>query len=87
MKYFVYVLENSFDMTWYVGFTINIEGRIIQHNTHTGGNHTKSKEGIWKPIYYEAYINKEDALKREKFLKSGSGKSFIKKQISNYLSR
>lgn len=40
-----------------------------------------------KLIYYEAYTEKEDAQGREKFLKSGSGKRFIKKQLKHYFIR
>ncbi|HJN84915.1 MAG TPA: hypothetical protein QF873_01175 [Patescibacteria group bacterium] len=36
-------------------------------------------------MYYEAYRNKMDALGREKFLKSGAGRRFVKKQVRHYL--
>lgn len=39
----------------------------------------------WKLIYYETYLHKMDAIRREKFLKSGSGWRFLKKQLSNYM--
>ena len=39
----------------------------------------------WKLIYYEAYIEKRDAIGREKFLKSGSGRKYLNKQLRNYL--
>jgi hypothetical protein len=35
-------------------------------------------------IYYEAYLDRKDATGREKFLKSGAGWRFIKKQLKNY---
>lgn len=85
INYFVYVLENSVDRSWYVGFTSDIDKRLDNHNTHTGGQYTKNKSGHWKLIYYEGYVNKVDAINREKFLKSGSGKMFIRKQIRLYL--
>lgn len=86
MKYFVYVLENQTDRSWYVGFTVNLKERIVQHNRHTGGEYTKKKNGNWKLIYCEIYLDKKDAVRREKFLKGGSGKAFLKKQLSYYLS-
>ena len=85
INYFVYVMKNSIDNAWYIGFTSDIEKRLINHNTHTGGQYTRNKSGRWEIIYYEGYINKTDALNREIFLKSGSGKMFIRKQIKNYL--
>ncbi len=87
ISYFVYVLENQIDKSWYIGFTANLEKRIINHNAHTGGEYTKNKPNKWQLIYCEGYINKVDATNREKFLKSGSGRTFVKKQIRDYLSR
>ena len=82
--YKVYVLENRADQSWYIGFTEGLEKRISAHNSGRGGRTTKLKPG-WKLIYYESYLNKKDALGREKFLKSGSGRKFLKNQLRNYL--
>lgn len=43
-----------------------------------------TKHGHYELIYYEAYLNKQDALGREKFLKGGSGRKYINKQLANY---
>lgn len=83
--YYVYVLENDDDETWYIGYTEDIDRRIKEHNTSSGGRTTRIKDGDWEVIYYEAYPNKQDAIGREEFLKSGSGRRFLKKQLSNYL--
>jgi putative endonuclease len=85
MLYFVYVLENNFDRGWYIGFTTDLKQRIDDHNSGKGGKTTKTKQN-WKLIYFEGYQNKKDALGREKFLKSGSGRKYLKKQLLNYLS-
>ena len=82
--YYVYVLENQADKSWYIGFTADIDKRPEEHNTGKGGRTTRLKKN-WKRIYYEAYLNKNDALGREKFLKSGSGHRFLKKQLRHYL--
>ncbi len=84
MFYYVYILENKHDGTWYTGFTEDIKQRIKDHNSGKGGKTTRQKIG-WKIIYCEAYLNKQDALGREKFLKGGSGKKYLKKQLKNYL--
>jgi predicted GIY-YIG superfamily endonuclease len=39
----------------------------------------------WHLVYYESYLNKADALGREKFLKGGSGRTYLKKQLKHYL--
>lgn len=81
----VYVLENQNDKSWYIGQTDNLKRRIQEHNTKQGGRTTKIKYGEWKLIYAEAYLNKFDAIGREKFLKGGSGRKYLKKQLKNYL--
>ncbi|MBU1871126.1 GIY-YIG nuclease family protein [Patescibacteria group bacterium] len=82
--YYVYVLENQNDKSLYIGFTTNIEKRVNEHNSGKGSRTTKLKED-WMLIYYESYLNKQDALGREKFLKSGSGRRYINKQLAHYL--
>ncbi len=81
----VYVLENQNDKSWYIGQTDNLKRRVGEHNSKQGGRTTKIKEGYWKLIYAEAYLDKRDAIGREKFLKGGSGRTYLKKQLKNYL--
>jgi putative endonuclease len=83
--YYVYLLENTNDQSWYIGYTSDLRRRIKDHNNGVGCRTTSMKKG-WKLIYYEAYIMHKDAIGREKFLKSGSGKTYLKKQMKNYLS-
>ncbi|MEI8143102.1 MAG: GIY-YIG nuclease family protein [Candidatus Berkelbacteria bacterium] len=84
--FFVYLIENSIDKSWYTGFTTDIDRRLTEHNSKIGGDYTGRKQGCWKLIYSESYLDKRDALGREKFLKSGSGRRFLKKQLASYLS-
>ncbi len=81
----VYVLENQNDKSWYIGQTDNLKRRIQEHNSGQGGRTTKLKKGVWKLIYAEAYLDHRDALGREKFLKGGSGRKYLKKQMAHYL--
>lgn len=83
--FYVYLIENELDKSWYIGYTEDVKRRLIEHNSKIGGNYTKSKLGGWKLIYFEAYLHKFDAIGREKFLKSGSGYRFLKKQLSHYI--
>jgi predicted GIY-YIG superfamily endonuclease len=41
----------------------------------------------WKLIYYEAYTEREDAEKRERYLKSGGGRRFLRHQLRHYLEK
>lgn len=82
--FYVYVLKNLEDGSLYIGFTENIERRVLEHNSGQGGRTTRQKKD-WQLIYFEAYLDKQDALGREKFLKGGSGRKYIYKQLKNYL--
>ncbi len=82
MMHIVYVLENTNDYSWYIGQNDDLKRRLSQHNSGQGGRTTKTKEGSWKLIYAEAYCHKNDALGREKFLKGGSGRKYLKKQLA-----
>jgi putative endonuclease len=84
--HYVYVIENDFDLSWYIGFTLDLRRRLQDHN-HGKSMYTSKKKGGWRIIYGECYLSKTDALSREKFLKSGSGRKFLKNQLKNYLNR
>ncbi|MBU0459146.1 GIY-YIG nuclease family protein [Patescibacteria group bacterium] len=79
----VYLIESEPNGKWYIGYTTDLKRRLAEHNRHK--NTSTAKESKWKLIYCETYLNKMDALGREKFLKSGSGRRFLKKQLSHYL--
>ncbi len=84
MYYVVYFIESIKDPNrHYIGWTTDIKRRIIQHNQ--GSTISTKKHMPWKLIYAELYLNKKDATGREKFLKSGSGWKFLKKQLRYYL--
>lgn len=85
--YTVYVLENQRDGSWYIGQTDNLKRRLTQHNSGNGGRTTRVRSGPWKLMYAEAYCDKKDALGREKFLKGGSGRKYLHKQLVHYLAK
>jgi len=85
MHHVVYLIEDSNDKSWHIGFTTNLKQRLKDHQNKRSP-HTSKKEN-WKLVYAEMYLNKFDALGREKFLKSGSGRKFLKKQLANYLTK
>jgi len=80
--FYVYLLYSLHDKGFYIGYTKNIEERILRHNNNGEVASTKNRRPL-KLIYCEAYINKADAKGREVFLKSGAGRRFLKKQLIN----
>jgi putative endonuclease len=83
--FYVYVLRSENDSGFYIGFSTNLRARLKQHQN--GESFATSYRGPWRLIYYEAYTEREDAEGREKFLKSGAGRRFLRTQLRHYLKR
>ena len=71
-----YVLRSGKDGGFYIGYSANLRKRFSEHAT--GEAFATSYRGPWKLIYYEAYLEREDALGRERSLKCVVGGSFLK---------
>jgi len=83
MSYHVYVLRSGTDDQNYVGCTNNLKRRFEEHNS---GKVFSTKNRIpLALIYVETHLNRDGAFSREKFLKSGWGKNYLKKVMKNYL--
>ena len=68
----------------YTGVTNDLRKRFRQHNS---GKSTWTKKDMpWTLAYYEACLNQDDAKSREKYLKSGMGKRYIKNRLKRFLS-
>ena len=77
--FYVYVLQSEIDRSWYIGYTSDLEKRLTEHNA--GKTITTSRKKPWKVIYFEFSFHKEDAKAREKYLKSGMGRRYIKNRL------
>lgn len=79
MMFYAYVLlcDNG---AYYKGFTDDLERRYQQHLNATGAEYTAKHKPI-KIAYYETFKTKEEAVAREKYFKSGSGREWLKKRI------
>jgi putative endonuclease len=76
MIYTVYILYSEKYQKHYTGFSTNLPERIISHNEL--GNEWTSKYRPWKLIWAKVVVTKSEALKLEKWLKTGVGRDFIK---------
>lgn len=74
--YYTYVLFSEKDGNIYIGITNDLKRRIEQHNK--GKNHSTKYRIPLKLIHKEKHRNRIEARKREKFLKSGCGREWIK---------
>lgn len=74
----VYVLTSLCADKTYVGYTADLPRRMLEHN-HTGEGFTK-RYRPWKILFTESFANKADAIRREKYLKTGKGREGIKRR-------
>ena len=81
--YYTYVLRSIKDRKMYTGYTENLKLRFEQH-CRGKVDSTKNRRPF-ELIYYEACRSQEDALKREKYLKTYLGKMFIRNRLKSYL--
>ncbi len=81
--YYTYVLQSVKDTNFYTGFTKNLKLRFEQHNK--GLVESSKDRRPFNLIYYEACLDRNDAIKREKYLKSYHGKMFLKRRLKSYL--
>ena len=82
--FYTYILRSEKDSRNYIGFTNNLRRRVADHNSKIGSTYTK-KNGPYKLIYYEAYVDKRDAMQAERFYKTGYGREVLKGKLKNFL--
>jgi putative endonuclease len=83
-EYSVYVLRNLTRGELYVGLTGNLQRRLEEHNRPRGGSKkfTHRHKGEWTLVYHERYDSKAQASERERFLKTGRGREFLKTRLT-----
>ena len=85
LMYYAYVLRSAKDHKLYIGFTKDLKKRF---NLHQSGQVKATKGRLpVKLIFYEAYLDKEDALRREKYFKTNPGRRALKLMLRSYLAK
>jgi putative endonuclease len=68
MAAYVYVLlSRSKPKRTYVGWTLDLDRRVEQHNGGSGAKFTRG--GLWMLVYAERHRTRNGAMRREVFLK------------------
>ncbi|MBF8249876.1 MAG: hypothetical protein HW400_477 [Candidatus Levybacteria bacterium] len=80
--FYVYILQSLKDESLYIGYTSDLRKRFKEHNN--GESKATKPFRPYKLIFYEAFLNRVDAKRREEYLKSGWGFRSIKKMLKNY---
>ncbi|MBU0457877.1 GIY-YIG nuclease family protein [Patescibacteria group bacterium] len=75
--YYVYVLQNSQGIL-YKGQTSDLIKRIQQHNDPNSSLSYTRNRGPWTLVYKEELLTRSEAIQKEKFLKTGKGRDFLK---------
>lgn len=82
--WYTYIMQSRKNKRWYTGCTGDLRKRFKEHGENLVAS-TKGR-GPFSLIYYEACLNKDDAFARERYLKSGIGKRYLKNRLKRLLS-
>jgi len=77
-EYRVYVLRSKKDGKRYIGSTSNIQRRLAEHNKGLVKS-TRNRRPL-ELVYSEVFADKTSAMEREKFLKTGRGREYLRDQ-------
>ena len=80
--YYIYTLLSEKDGKFYTGYSSDLTKRLESHNNGLV-NSTKAIRPL-KLLYFEGCLNQQDATRREKYLKSGNGKIYVRSRLRNY---
>ena len=79
--HYVYLLQSANDnRRRYTGFTRNLRARFASHNA--GQNQSTVQGRPWHLVSYFAFADDTNARNFERYLKSGSGKTFAKRHLT-----
>jgi len=78
--FYVYVIKSQEGFK-YTGMTEDLALKLKQHNDKSMSFWTKRGTN-WEVVHKEEFESKTEALKREKWLKTGVGREFIKKKLN-----
>ena len=82
--YYVYVLKSYRDSLLYIGYTTNLGNRVHSHDKGLVSA-TKHRRPL-KLVFYEAFISKSDAKRREGYFKTTKGKACLKMMLKDHFS-
>jgi len=79
-EFVVYILRSVHHQKTYVGYTSNLIQRFYSHNKLGIKGYTL-RYRPWKVVHVEFFVTKTEAIQRERFLKSGKGRAWIKQHV------
>ena len=84
--YSAYILYSPSVNSYYIGHTQKLQDRI--ENYHNAGRSLFTKRGIpWKLVYSESFVNRAQAMEREREIKSRKSRRYIERLVQSVPSR
>ena len=80
--HYTYVLLSDKDGRFYTGCSADLRARLREHTA--GKVRSTAYRTPLALVYYEACVNAEDAFRRERFLKTGKGKRYLKNRLARF---
>ncbi|MGH9803708.1 MAG: GIY-YIG nuclease family protein [Candidatus Acidiferrales bacterium] len=81
--HYTYVLLSESAGRFYTGYSADLRKRLVEHQR--GRVHWTAARLAVRLIYYEACLSQDDALRRERFFKSGKGKRYLRNRLATHL--
>lgn len=76
--FWVYVIKSQKDNKFYTGMTNNLERRLIEHNLGKKSTPSTHNRGPFVLVHKEVFKTRYEVRKKEKWLKSGAGREWVK---------
>lgn len=83
--FYTYVLRSLKDTKFYIGFTDNLKRRFAEHQM--GEVVSTRFRRPFEVVMFEGYLDRYDALRREKYLKTSKGKTTLRYMLKEYLAK
>ena len=82
-RFCVYILISETTGHRYIGQTDDIERRVSEHNSknHNPRKHTSCHVGPWRLVHQERFDTRSQAMFRERWLKSTTGRRWLNRSI------
>ena len=83
MAFHVYVIESVSTKRRYIDQTSDLNRRLKEHNNpdHNAMKYTTKQSGPWRLIYHEQCAGCSEAMKRERWLKSRTGRRWLQTHL------
>lgn len=83
MFFYTYVLRSKKDGNLYIGWTTDLVSRVKKHNKGlVKATENRRPLNLVYYVYYEACLSKKEAIRREKSLKTGFGRKYLKNKMT-----